>query len=254
MHDPERIEDAIDETTRAIIPVHLYGHPCDMDPIMSIAKRHGLYVIEDVAEAPGAEYKGKKVGSFGDISCFSFFGNKIITTGEGGMCLTNSNELDYKIRTLKNQGIAPDSNNHYWHETIGFNYRMTNVAAALGVAQLERIDSLIGKRRQAAASYNNLLGNVKGIVTAPEMKWAKSVFWVYSVLTEKRDKMIDALAHAGIETRPFFYPINELPPYKTGSRFEISSYLSKKGINLPSGSRLTAKQIMEVCNKMKSAL
>ncbi|NQU99168.1 MAG: DegT/DnrJ/EryC1/StrS aminotransferase family protein, partial [Parcubacteria group bacterium] len=136
--DPEKIEEKITTKTKAIIPVHLYGHPCDMDAITKIAKKYGLYVIEDAAEAHGAGYKGKKVGSFGDISCFSFYGNKIITTGEGGMCLTNNQKLAERMKILRDHGMSPDK--RYWYDVIGFNYRMTNIQAAIGVAQLKKID------------------------------------------------------------------------------------------------------------------
>ncbi|MEM4522680.1 MAG: DegT/DnrJ/EryC1/StrS aminotransferase family protein, partial [Nitrososphaeria archaeon] len=149
--DPTKLEKAITSKTKAIILVHLYGHPCDMEPIMEIAEQHNLYVIEDVAEAHGAEYKGRKVGSFGHISCFSFYGNKVITTGEGGMCLTNDREIAERIKILRDHGMSPEK--RYWHDVIGFNYRMTNLQAALGLAQLGKIERFIEKKREIAKKY-----------------------------------------------------------------------------------------------------
>ena len=245
--DPSKIEEKIDSVTKAIIVVHLYGHPCDMDKIKQIADRYKLLIIEDCAEAHGAEYKGKKVGSFGCISCFSFYGNKIMTTGEGGMCLTNDEALAEKMRILRDHGMNPTKK--YWHDVIGFNYRMTNLQAALGVAQLNKIESLVNRKRQIAATYTNLLRNVPSVISAPEMPWAKSVFWLYSILVNKkvRNNVIQRLEKEGIETRPFFYPITVLPPYKSCSVVTpVAEELSDSGLNLPSGFQLTNSQIKEI--------
>jgi perosamine synthetase len=252
--DPSKIEEKIDSQTKAMIVVHLYGHPCDMDEIMRIAKDYGLYVIEDCAEAHGAEYKRRKVGSFGTISCFSFYGNKIITTGEGGMCLTNNEELANKMRILRDHGMNPHKK--YWHDVIGFNYRMTNLQAALGVAQLKKIDFLIIKRRQIAIVYKKLLKDLPTVTPAPEMPWAKSVYWLYSVLLENvlRDDIIDHLEREGIETRPFFYPQHVLPPYKRGLTLPVAEELSAKGLNLPSGPQLSESEIQEVVESLSKAL
>jgi len=252
--DPSKMEAKIDSQTKAIILVHLYGHPCDMDEILRIAEDHNLHVIEDCAEAPGAEYKGKKVGSFGIISCFSFYGNKIITTGEGGMCLTNNEESANKMRILKDHGMNPDKK--YWHDIIGFNYRMTNLQAALGVAQLKKIDLLIAKKRQIAIMYKKLLQGLSAVIPAPEMPWAKNVYWLYSVLVEKilRDKIIKHLERQGIEARPFFYPIHILPPYKHSLTLPVAEELSAKGLNLPSGPRLPENQIEEVVESLREVL
>lgn len=258
--DPEKMEENVRPQTKAIIPVHLYGHPCDMDAILDTAKDHDLYVIEDAAEAHGAEYKGKKVGSFGDISCFSFYGNKIITTGEGGMCLTDNEELAQKMRILRDHGMDPQKK--YWHSIIGFNYRMTNLQAAIGVAQMEKIDQFIKKKRQIAHWYRDGfkdLANQKSITLHPEMPWAKCVYWMYSILVEdmfgiSRDELIQLLEKEGIETRPFFYPIHILPPYKIyGGSSNISETLSLRGMNLPSHPALKNKDIeyiVEACTKI----
>lgn len=244
--DPLKIEENIDENTKAIILVHLYGHPCDMDPILRIANNYGIYVIEDCAEAHGAEYKGKKVGSFGDISCFSFYGNKIITTGEGGMCLTDDEELSLKMKILRDHGMSPDRK--YWHEVVGFNYRMTNLQAALGVAQMEKIEKLISKKRWIASLYNDLFLDINEINPAPEMPWAKSVYWLYSILVKKeiRDRLIEHLNTWGIETRPFFHPAHKLPPYDSDVILSVTEELSAMGINLPSGFHLTENQIKKI--------
>jgi len=217
--NPEKIEEKITPRTKAIIPVHLYGHPCNMDRIMEIARNYNLYVIEDAAEAHGAEYKGRKVGSFGDISCFSFYGNKMITTGEGGMCLTNNEELAERMRNLRDHAMS--KNRKYWHETIGFNYRMTNLQAAVGVAQLKKLDEFVEKKRRIAKWYAEGLKDLaeKGLITLhPEMEWAKCVYWMYSILVEEkagvnRDELMRKLKENGIETRPFFVPMHILPMY-----------------------------------------
>lgn len=252
--DPSTIEEKIDSQTKAVIVVHLYGHPCDMEKIMRIAKDHGLHVVEDCAEAHGAEYKGRKVGSFGTISCFSFYGNKIITTGEGGMCLTNNEELADKMRMLRDHGMSP--NKRYWHNIIGFNYRMTNLQAALGVAQLKKIDLLIRKKRQIAITYKKLLQDLSDVTTAPEMAWAKNVYWLYSALVEKtkRDEIIEGLDRQGIETRPFFRPVHILPAHKRNLTLPVAEELSAKGLNLPSGPRISENQIEEVTKSLKEGL
>jgi perosamine synthetase len=260
--DPTEIEKKINSKTKAIIPVHLYGHPCAMDPIMEIARKYSLFVIEDVAEAHGAEYKGKKVGSFGDISCFSFYGNKVITTGEGGICLTDNKELTEKIKVLRGHGMERDR--QYWHHLMGFNYRMTNMQAAVGCAQLEKLKDIVERKRKIAKTYNNLLKDleIQGKIVLPvEMPGAKNVYWMYSILIDNksrinRDKLIEILNENNIESRPFFYPLHIMPLDKQGgvSDFPISSYLSKKGINLPSFPGISENQIKRVVNLIKKSL
>jgi len=251
--NPDKIEEKIDKQTKAIIAVHLYGHPCDMDEIIRISKKYNLHVIEDCAEAHGAEYNGRKVGSFGIISCFSFYGNKIITTGEGGMCLTNNEEIAEKIRLLRDHGMNPTKK--YWHDVIGFNYRMTNLQAALGVAQLKKIDFLIEKKRQISSIYQELLKDLP-IILAPEMPWAKNVYWLYSILVEKekREKVMKYLEKKGIETRPFFYPIHTMPPYKSDLTLKVAEEISARGINLPSSTNLSEKQIEKIAKSLKEAI
>ncbi len=253
--DPKKIEKAITKRTRAIIPVHLYGHPANMDPIMDIAKKHHLFVIEDAAEAHGALYKGKKVGSFGDMSCFSFYGNKIITTGEGGMVLTNSAKLNKRLRFLKDHGMS--KTRRYYHPEIGFNYRLTNIQSALGLAQLERIDEIVAKKRKDASLYNKLLGGIKGVILPPEEAWARNVYWMYSILIDEkfglsRDELMTRLREKGIDTRPFFIPMHQLPPYKCKGNFPVADRLSSQGINLPSSAKLKKKEIKYICETIKN--
>lgn len=246
--DVNKIEEKITKKTKAIIPVHLYGAPCDMDPIMKIAKKHKLFVIEDAAEAHGAKYKGKKVGSFGDISCFSFFANKIITTGEGGMCVTNNKALVNKIKLYRDHGRVKG----YWHPVVGYNYRMTNLQGALGLAQLEEIDHLLIKRRYLSGFYSALLEDVKGITF--QNKDYKNVCWMYSVLFKDRKKVEKALKENEIDYRLFFYPLNKLPPYRDGKKYPVAEKLSKHGINLPTFIDITTQDMLKIGYVIEEAL
>lgn len=257
--DPNQIEEKITPNTKAILPVHIYGHPCDMDQIMEIARRHRFYVIEDAAEAHGAEYKGKRVGSFGDISCFSFYANKIITTGEGGMIVTDSEEVAEKARLLRN--LAFSRERRFLHHYVGFNYRMTNLQAAIGIAQLARIDTLIDRKRHIAQQYNSRLKEVPGITLPPEEPWARSVYWMYCLLIGDefgldRDNVMARLAEAGIETRTLFIPMNQQPAFHKMGLFEeqscpVAESLSRQGLYLPSGVGLTDEQIEYICGMLK---
>jgi perosamine synthetase len=251
--DPSGVEKKIDKFTKAIIVVHIYGHPCEMRQIQEIAEKHKLLVIEDCAEAHGAEYCGQKVGSFGIISCFSFYGNKIITTGEGGMCLTNDHDLKMKMRMFRDHGMNPQKK--YWHDVIGFNYRMTNMQAAVGVAQLKKINKLIRRKIEVAHAYRRLLTKMPEVTAAPEMPWAKSVFWLYSILVNPlhRDKIIELMGKNGIETRPFFYPCHIMPPYNKGLSLPVAEDLSSRGMNLPSAFRLTSDDIDCVVESLSEA-
>lgn len=251
--DPEDIERRITKRTRAIIPVHLYGHPADMDRIMQIAKKYNLMVIEDCAEAHGAEYKGKRIGSFGNFGAFSFYGNKIITTGEGGILTTNDKRLYKRAKFLKDHAMSKQK--RYFHPEVGYNYRMTNLQAALGVAQLERINELIKKKIQIFEWYKEFLGDSDKFVLNPQMKWAKSVYWMASILvTERakigRDELMAKLRDKGIDTRPFFYPMSEMPMYGGKARNKVSKYLSEKGINLPSGVNLRREEVRYICKSI----
>jgi len=257
--DVKKIEEKITKNTKAIMPVHMYGHPCDMDPIMEIAKKHNLLVIEDAAEVHGAEYKGRKVGCFGDAGCFSFFANKIITTGEGGMVITNNDKIAEKARIMRNVSHSPKK--RYLHEMIGFNYRLTNLQAAIGVAQLENIEKYVDARRNHAKLYNSLLKNVKGITLPAEEKWAKNVYWMYSILIQDdfgmaRDELQKKLREKGIDTRTFFIPTHAQPVFEgmdfTKGSYPVSDEISRKGLYLPSSSSLTEEQIRFICDTIKA--
>lgn len=233
--DPIRIEEAITTRTKAIIPVHIYGQPCNMEQIGIIAKRNGLYIIEDCAEAHGAEWNNKKVGSFGVISCFSFFGNKVITTGEGGMCITDSRELNEKMRVLRDHGMS--KNRKYYHEIVGFNYRMTNLQAAIGTAQTERIEEILEWRRALEIQYGTILGQVEGVVLQDDsLPKRKKIPWLVSILVDenKRDLILTKLKENDIDARAFFIPLSEMEIYqKYATECSISKQISKMGLNLP---------------------
>ena len=244
--DPQKIRKRISKRTKAIILVHLYGHPCDMDPILEIAQDNELFLIEDCAEAHGAEYKRKRVGRFGFISCFSFYGNKILTTGEGGMCLTDSNEHASFMRRLRDHGMNPKK--RYWHDVIGFNYRMTNVEAALGLAQIERINEVIAEKRRVYHTYMELLDHDNVIVQAIP-KEATHGYWMVVVLVRNAAELRIALQQQGIDSRPVFYPLNTMPPYQGGSgRYLNADKLHRYGIMLPSYPQLTDDQIQFICS------
>lgn len=254
--DPTLIEDKITQKTKGIIVVHLYGHPVDMDPVMEIAKRHGLFVIEDAAEAHGALYKNRIVGSIGDMGAFSFFGNKIITTGEGGMVVTDDDKLAERMRQLKGQGMDPKR--RYWFPIIAYNYRMTNIQSAIGLAQLENISWHIGRRREVADLYNKYLGDLHDFIQLPiEKDWARHAFWMYSIVLKDsvkvpRDEFMGLLERDGIETRPIFYPMHVMPPYlENEGRYPVSESISSRGINLPTHSQLTEEDIIYISDKIR---
>lgn len=254
--DPEKMEEAINKHTKAVIPVHLYGHPCEMRKILKIAKDNDLFVIEDAAESHGALYEGQKVGSFGDVNCFSFYGNKTMTTGEGGMCVTNNEEVAETIRILRDHGMDPKR--RYWYNRVGFNYRVTNIQAAIGLAQLEKLDANIEKKRRIAKWYADGLRDLESagaISLHPEMPWAMNIYWMYSILIEDgfplfRDGLIDRLEEEGVETRPFFYPIHTLPMYNHNERFQVSEEIARKGINLPSSANLRREDVETIIEKI----
>lgn len=250
--DPDDIERRITAKTKAIMPVHLYGHPCDMEVIMKIAKKHRLFVIEDCAEAIGSEYKGRKVGSFGDIAAFSFFGNKTITCGEGGMVMTGDKTLFERMLHLKGQGLA--AHREYWHDIVGYNYRMTNIAAAIGLAQLEQVDNFIDRKVEIANYYKENLKDCP-VIVHPSIGNVKHTYWMVSIICddiEERDKLRDYLKYQGIETRPTFYPIHTMPMYDNKfQRFPVAEKLGWSGMNLPSHPSLREEELIYICNKIK---
>lgn len=249
--DPVEIEKAITSKTKAIIPVHLYGQSCDMDAIMKIAKKYNLKVIEDCAEAHGATYNGQKVGSFGDIGCFSFYGNKVITTGEGGMCTTNNSELDSKMRVLRDHGMSKTK--RYWHDVIGYNYRMTNLQAAIGLAQLERIKDIHQNRLKYENNYKSILDHSK-FTFQKNLTNRKKITWLVSVLIDdkiNKESYIDKLKNKGIDARPFFYPLSDMNIYKAYCKntTPVSHRLSKRGLNLPTYESL--KSLEEISHLLR---
>jgi perosamine synthetase len=227
-----------------------------MDPVLTLARKHSLFVVEDAAEAHGAEYKGRRVGCIGDIATFSFYGNKIITTGEGGMVTTNDDSLAARVRQLKGQGMDPDR--RYWFPMMGYNYRMTNIAAAIGLAQLEKIDWHISRRREIAAQYAYHLRDYPGIKLQPEKSWAWNVYWMNSVVLDghgrhSKGTVMARLAEVGIETRPFFYPMHTLPMYQdvgNRQRFPVADLLAAQGFNLPSSATLTERDVGFICDML----
>ena len=250
--DPTKIEDKITTKTKAILVVHLYGQPCEMDSILNIAEKHNLYIVEDCAEAFGSLYKGKHLGTFGNISTFSFFGNKTITTGEGGMVVTNDTSLHEKAVHLKGQGLAKDR--EYYHDIIGYNYRMTNICAAIGCAQLERASELIEKKILIAKWYEQKLKNLP-VVFHSKVGNVKHSFWMISILlndSEERNKIRLHVKENGIETRPTFHPVHLMPMYfKKGFSLPVAGNLGSRGINLPSYPDLNESDVDYICNKIK---
>jgi perosamine synthetase len=256
--DPRDIEKKITKKTKAIIPVHLYGHPADMKSILEIAKKYKLHVIEDAAEAHGALYNGKKVGGFGEISCFSFFGNKTITMGEGGIVVTNDKKLADRVKYLRD-GARDRTVNKYFHTELGYNYALTNLQAAVGLAQLERIDKFISKKREIARIYRKEFGNYDKVVFSPEEKGIRNTYWMSSIILTKKNKvardfLIGELSKVGIETRPFFDPIYSLPYINQHIKLPIVDYLAGNGLNLPSGVKLTEKDIIFIVKEIKRIL
>jgi len=254
--NPKEIEKVITSKTKAIIPVHLYGHPANMQEINNIAKKYNLFVIEDAAEAHGAEINGKKVGSFGDVGIFSFYGNKIITSGEGGMITTNNEALYEKMKYLRDHAMSKEK--RYWHTEIGFNYRMTNLQAALGVAQLERMDELLNKKKEIFKWYEEYLKNTPNIKLNFQKDGYKNVYWMICLEIigydeEKRDRLMQKLKEKGIDSRPFFYPISDMPMYEKTDT-SITHKVYQRGINLPSFFDITQKEVKYICEELKKLI
>lgn len=256
--DLEQVANKITRRTKAIIPVHTYGHPVDMDGLNEVAdgasrrlgQRHGISVLEDAAEAHGAKYRGRVVGALGRAGCFSFYGNKIITTGEGGMITTNDEQLARLAWTLRDHAFSHER--HFWHKYVGFNYRMTNLQAAIGLAQTEKLEEYVAMRRRNAAFYTDLLRDIPGITTPPQAAWAENVYWMYGVLVDEseygmsRDQLRRVLAENGVETRTFFIPLHCQPVYWNafkGQRYPVAEMLCRQGFYLPSASSLTRNEI-----------
>ncbi len=257
--NPELIEERIGDNTKAILVVHIYGHPVDMDPILSVARKYGLYVVEDCAEAHGALYKGEKVGSLSDVGCFSFYANKIITTGEGGMLTTKSIDIADKARSLRS--LAFGENRKFMHKDIGFNYRMTNLQAAIGCAQLKKIDKIIERKREIARYYTEGLEGVSGLQLPVEKTYAKNVYWMYHIVIDKefgctRDTAMKKLENEGIETRESFVPYNMQEIFikrgwVNGDECPMANHIAKSGFYLPSSPLIDYEALDYIINKIK---
>jgi perosamine synthetase len=259
--DVTQIEKKITSKTKAIIAVHVYGLVADMPRLQKIAGKYGLWLVEDAAEAHGAECLGKRAGSWGDVGCFSFYANKIIATGEGGMVVTNNKDIYQRCRRLVNQGVTPGG--HFWHELIGFGYRMTNLQASLGVAQTERISENVSKKRRNAQRYSEFLKYIKGLILPTEPKGYKNVYWMYGICVQKdefgidRDMLRKKLADEGIETRTFFIPLHFQPVYFEqfkGQRYPVTEMLSRDGLYLPSYVDLTLPEIKFISDTIKNSV
>ncbi len=258
--DSARLEAAITRRTRGIIAVHLYGHPADMDAINHLAAIHGLWVVEDAAEAHFATYKGRAVGSLARCATFSFYGNKILTSGEGGAVTVSDPQLELRMRTLRGQGVDP--NRRYYFPVTGYNFRMTNIAAAILCGQLERKDEIVAKRRQIYAWYRESLEGVPGIRFQPIADWAEITPWLMCLLIEPefektRDEVAAGLRAAGIDSRPFFIPLHTLPPFRQeslarGELLPITERLARTGINLPTFPGMSRGDVERVCGAVRS--
>lgn len=247
----EDIQKKITPKTKAVMAVHLYGHPCEMDKLVALCKERKLFLIEDCAESFGSEYKGKQTGTFGDIATFSFFGNKTITTGEGGMVSTNDQTLYERSVHFKGQGLA--QHRQYWHDVVGYNYRMTNICAAIGLAQLERATSILKRKRDIAQRYQRLLPS-QHLRVLGEVGEVKNSYWMVTILLNNpdlREALSDFLTTVGIETRPTFYPVHTMPMY--AAKFEkhpLAEKLGRSGMNIPSYPDLSDHEIEFVCSKI----
>jgi perosamine synthetase len=252
---PDKIGQKITKNTKAIIVVHLFGHPVDMDSINKIARKYRLAVLEDVCQAHGATYKGKKVGSLSKGACFSFSGPKIITTGEGGMVVSNDKKIIERIVKINTDFMS--KKRKYMHTDIGYNYRLTNLQAALGLAQLEHVDEFISRKIRNAALYSKFLEKEALLQLPPKKVWAKNVYWLYSIVLKKsglRDKLMLHLRGQGVDTRPFFFPLHRLPMYKEKGKYPNSDYLAENGLSLPSGAGIKASEIKFVCDNISKFL
>jgi perosamine synthetase len=254
--DPEKISEKISDNTRVIVPVHLYGHPAEMGPILEIAEDKKIFVVEDAAPSIGAEYKGKKTGSFGDAAAFSFQGAKLLVTGEGGMVVSNNSDLFKHISSIADQGRNPDKT--FWIDEIGLKYKMSNMQAALGLAQLERIDELIAKKRLIHEWYSQYLKGCNLVSLSQEKNWAKGIHWMPSLIFDRavplcRDEIQARLEEKNIGTRPIFPPLSHFSMFKK-QHSPVAEFIYERGINLPSAMNLEEEDIKYVCEAISSII
>ena len=256
--DPRSVEEAVTSRTRGVIPVHLYGHPADMDAIQLVADRHDLWIVEDAAESHGATYRGRSTGSLGSIGVFSFYGNKIITSGEGGAITVNDPEHERRIRMLRGQGMDPA--HRYYFPIVGYNYRLTNVACAMLCAQLERLPALLADRQRVFDGYRERLEGIEGIGFQPVADWASPAPWLFCITVDpatfgcNRDALAGALADAGIETRPFFHPLHTMPPYANSrsTGLAVTERVAQSGLNLPTSAMVGERELDLISNLIRS--
>ena len=249
--DPDDVRRKITNRTRAVMAVHLYGLPCDMEQLTKICRENGLLLIEDCAEAFGSTYAGRPVGTFGDIATFSFFGNKTITTGEGGMVVAKDEEVLDRVTHLRGQGVSPTR--EYWHDVLGFNYRMNNICAAIGLAQLEMVGTILEKKRRVAEWYRQKLRD-QPLEFQTEVEGTRHSFWMCSALAcseATRDGLRAHLRSRGIETRPTFHPAHTMPVFQTTQRFPVAEAIGQRGVSLPSYPDLTEDLVDRVCASIR---
>jgi perosamine synthetase len=260
--DVAQVAEKITSRTRAIMPVHIYGHPVDMDPLYELSRRNNLVIVEDAAEAHGAEYKGRKCGSLGDLSCFSFYANKIITTGEGGMVLTRDSTLADRLQSERN--LAFRRERRFYHYELGHNYRLTNLQAAIGLAQVERIEQHLERKRWMGQAYTDQLCDLPQLQLPVEKPWAKNVYWMYGIVLADdvgydAEELAQRLRAEGVETRPFFLGMHEQPVFHgrnlfVGERYPVTERIARRGLYLPSGLTLTETQLTQVASAVRQAL
>jgi perosamine synthetase len=267
----QQVEKKITPRTRAIMPVHIYGHPVDMDPLLDVAKKHKLAIIEDAAEVHGAEYLSgrsgtnpnwRRCGSFGELSCFSFYGNKLVTTGEGGMVLTDDPRLAETLRSMRNLCFQPRQ--RFLHDRLGYNFRLTNVQAALGLGQVERMDEIVARKRWMGQEYTRRLKGIACLQLPVEETWARNVYWMYGVVLAEEsgrdaNRFAQELKERGVETRPFFLGMHEQPVFRKrglfrDERYPVAERIARQGLYLPSGVALTEKQLEQVCDAVHEVL
>jgi perosamine synthetase len=259
--DLEAVAKALTRRTRAVMPVHLYGHPVDMDPLLRLAAEHRISVVEDAAEAHGARYRGRPVGCLGALGCFSFYSNKILTTGEGGMVVTRDRALRDRAVRLRDLAFAGEARD-YRHTEVGFNYRMTNVQAALGVAQMRRVERFVRHRRACAQVYREILEGTPGLVLPTERPWAKNVYWMYTVLVEggerERERLMRRLRRKGVESRVAFWPLHRQPfaPSRPARASDCpnADRLGRCGLSLPSGNGISLAMVRHAARAVREAL
>ena len=249
--DLDELKRSITPKTKAVMPVHIYGQPAQIDEIMEMAAKKGILVIEDCAEALGATYKNRRVGLDGDATCFSFFANKSITTGEGGMVVFKNAEMAQRARVLRDHGMNPQQ--RYWHDYAGFNFRMTNMQAAVGVAQMGRVEELLSQKKAIFQAYDSLLSKHQGVTLLPKNQWSENSYWLYTVIlngyeSAVRDQLIANLGYRGIDARPGFYPMHQMDPYREfgHGNYPVSSYLSANSVSLPSSFGLSNEEVPHI--------